>query len=71
VKKGELVRLKTGGPSMLVVRVNRASDAHGAPSVDCLWQAADTVSRGKFPIDMLEPVDSYDFCIGATRQAFE
>jgi uncharacterized protein YodC (DUF2158 family) len=69
VKKGELVRLKTGGPSMLIVHLDRPSDLGIEQCADCIWQAGDNVSRGRFPVRALEPVDSYEFCIGSARDS--
>jgi len=56
---------------MLVASVGRPSDTQAGPSADCVWQEGDAILRRKFPVKALERVDSYEFCIGATRQGLD
>jgi len=65
------VRLKSGGPSMLIVSVNRSFDPAAQSWAECVWNEDDTIFRRRFPIDALEEVDSFQFCMGATRQGLD
>ena len=67
MKKGELVRLKTGGTSMLVVGVERPRDPRAELMADCVWEEGNAVQHRKFPVPELETVDDLEFCMGAER----
>jgi len=61
---GDLVKLKSGGRTMLVARVE-------GEEAECVQYDERTCTRGKFPVDELEIVDVVDFCMGVTRTYLE
>jgi uncharacterized protein YodC (DUF2158 family) len=53
LKAGDVVRLKSGGPTMTVESVG---ELHGAPTVWCTWFGEQhKMERGDFPLDSLTP----------------
>jgi uncharacterized protein YodC (DUF2158 family) len=56
MKTGQVVRLKSGGPLMAVVEIQKQTGATGEPEqlVDCVWFEGKAFVRGKFGIDNLE-----------------
>ncbi len=56
MQTGQVVRLKTGGPLMAVVEIQKQTDVSGLPEqlVDCVWFEGKAFVRGKFGIDNLE-----------------
>lgn len=52
LKVGDVVRLKSGGPSMTVTQVGE--DAYGVPMVWCAWFEGTKPMDGTFPPGALE-----------------
>lgn len=50
-KVGDIVRLKSGGPSMTVTAVG---DNYGTLTVWCSWFISGKESTGTFPVDAVE-----------------
>jgi len=56
IKSGDIVRLKSGGPIMGVVSVDRSSSSLGKSQclVECVWISGAEFRTGKFTLDSLE-----------------
>ena len=52
-KIGDLVRIKSGGPMMVVTEVGENQD--GKPIVTCKWIDEDKPEVGTFPADTVKP----------------
>ncbi len=52
-KIGDLVRIKSGGPMMVVTEVGENQD--GKPIVTCTWTDEDKPEVGTFPADTVKP----------------
>ena len=52
-KIGDLVRIKSGGPMMVVTEVGENQD--GKPIVTCTWVDEDKPEVGTFPADTVKP----------------
>ena len=52
-KIGDLVRIKSGGPMMVVAEVGENQD--GKPIVTCTWVDEDKQEVGTFPADTVKP----------------
>lgn len=51
IKIGDVVRLKSGGPSMTVTHTGNAHETR----CSCSWFAGNEAMSGKFPADALQP----------------
>jgi uncharacterized protein YodC (DUF2158 family) len=62
-QRGDVVRLKSGGPSMVVDHLNTDSyqqspAPHWHPNALCVWfDAHDQLANGYFALDLLEHAD--------------
>jgi uncharacterized protein YodC (DUF2158 family) len=52
--KGDLVKFKDGGATMIVVSV-------GKQTADCVWYDGKKYLGGEFSLDSLEPAPSFEF----------
>ncbi|MBC8662060.1 DUF2158 domain-containing protein [Vibrio parahaemolyticus] len=57
-KKGDIVRLKSGGPKMTVQNIVPPTMPGREPSyLNTQWFAGSTLKKGSFPFDSLEKVE--------------
>lgn len=55
-KPGDIVKLKSGGPPMTVVKYETNINGQPTGTVRCKWFAGAKLADGGFPEDTLEPV---------------
>jgi uncharacterized protein YodC (DUF2158 family) len=55
LNKGDIVQLKTGSRSMVVISVEGSI-------AQCAWYDARQQIRGEFPVESLEEISSFTFC---------
>ena len=55
-KIGDIVRLKSGGPSMTITQVHEPGPLDRIPTVNTSWFGGKKLENGHFPFDAIELV---------------